>query len=179
MADYTVLNPGVGGDVMDETGVTYGVAPLLRKRPNVVISGLGAGDLVPAPSTNPVGTEPGLVTRPIHSPYPGTSIVSLSSVTLVSSNTETTIASYTVPTSQTFYFLGFVGSGDVHAIYKLYLESNAMFSARTSVASPTAQISFPYAVFTASAGQTVRLKGTHFVNNVQANFDGSIVGYVL
>ena len=178
-SDYTQLNPGVGGDVMDETGVTFPVAPTLRKRPRVVVTGEGVSDIVPAPSTPPAGTEPGLINRPIHSPYPGTPVASLATVALVPSSSETTIASYTVPVAQTFYFLSFVCSGDIHGLFKLYVDSTAVLSARTSVAAPTAQVGFPYAPFTAAAGQTVRLKVTHYASGLQGNFEATIVGYTL
>lgn len=61
--NYTVLNPGVGGDVMDETGVTYATAPLVRKRPRVVITGEGIDDIVDTTDLIPAGTERGLVTK--------------------------------------------------------------------------------------------------------------------
>lgn len=61
--DYTVLNPGVGGDVMDETSVTYGSAPFTRKRPRVVITGEGIDDIVDTTTSTPTGFERGLVTR--------------------------------------------------------------------------------------------------------------------
>jgi hypothetical protein len=185
MTDFTILNPGIGGDAMDETGITYTDAPTLRKRPNVVISGLGQTDFVTTPSTPPFGDEVGLINRPIHSPYPGTPVATLSSVTLVPANTETTIASFLVPSDVTFYFLSFVSSGDVDGLYRLYIfdpvstNLTAMLSARSSVAIPTAQVGFPYSVFTATTGQTVFLKVTHFATSIQGNFEGTIVGYTL
>lgn len=42
---HTILNPGTGGDAMDETSVTYGSAPTTRKRPRVVV-GLDDGSLI-------------------------------------------------------------------------------------------------------------------------------------
>lgn len=103
----------------------------------------------------------------------------MQSATLVPSNTETTVASYTVPTGKTFYFIGFVGSGDVHGVYKLYVDSTAKLGGRSSVAVPTVAVNFPYAVFAALEGETVRVKATHFANSVQANFDATIIGYTL
>lgn len=180
MADaYTELNPGVGGDVMDETGVTYPSSPTTRKRPRVVITGEGIDDIVPAPTTPPVGTEPGLVIRPIHSPYPGTPVGDLGSVSLVTSDTETTITSYIVPVGSVFYFLGFLGQGDVHAVYRIYHASTAKMSGRTSVAVPTVQVSFSYAIFSAEAGETVSLKVTHSSPGILGNFEGTIMGYLL
>ena len=64
MADaFTVLNPGVGGDVMDETGVSYGSAPLVRKRPRVVLTGEGVDDIVDTTDDLPTGLERGIVVR--------------------------------------------------------------------------------------------------------------------
>lgn len=61
--DYTILNPGVGGDVMDETAVVYGSAPFTRKRPRVVITGEGLDDIVDTATSTPTGFERGLITR--------------------------------------------------------------------------------------------------------------------
>lgn len=61
--DYTVLNPGVGGDVMDETAITYGSAPFTRKRPRVVITGEGIDDIVDTSTSIPNGSERGLIIR--------------------------------------------------------------------------------------------------------------------
>ncbi len=61
--DYTILNPGQGGDVMDETAVTYATSPTIRKRPRVVITGEGLDDIVDTGTDIPIGTERGLVTR--------------------------------------------------------------------------------------------------------------------
>lgn len=61
--DYTILNPGIGGDVMDETAVTYGAAPFTRKRPRVVVTGEGADDIVATTDTIPNSGDRGLVVR--------------------------------------------------------------------------------------------------------------------
>lgn len=176
---YTELNPGVGGDVMDETEVTYLSSPTTRKRPRVVITGEGIDDIVPTPTTPPVGDEPGLVTRPIHSPYPGDPIGSMGSVTLVPSDSETTITSYTIPSGKTFYFLGFIGQGDIHGIFRLYHEGTAKLSGRTSVAVPTVQVAFPYSIFSATAGETIYVKITHSASGLLGGFEATILGYIL
>jgi len=61
--DYTILNPGIGGDVMDETAVSYDAAPLVRKRPRVVVTGEGADDVVTTTGTLPNDGDIGLVVR--------------------------------------------------------------------------------------------------------------------
>ena len=81
MADnYTILNPGVGGDVMDEVGVSgySGVVSRdgTRKRPKVVISGPGGysglsgwvndpDDMADVTTGTPPPNDYGLVVRPV------------------------------------------------------------------------------------------------------------------
>ena len=60
---YTILNPGIGGDVMDETEVTYVDPPLSRKRPRVVITGEGLDDIVDTTTSLPSSVDRGLVVR--------------------------------------------------------------------------------------------------------------------
>ncbi|MEI7486258.1 MAG: hypothetical protein WCJ72_02400 [Chryseobacterium sp.] len=60
---YTVLNPGIGGDTMDETEVAYVDVPLVRKRPRVVLTGEGANDIVDTADDLPNSYSRGLVVR--------------------------------------------------------------------------------------------------------------------
>lgn len=60
---YTILNPGIGGDTMDETEVAYVDAPLVRKRPRVVLTGEGADDIVDTADDLPNSYSRGLVVR--------------------------------------------------------------------------------------------------------------------
>lgn len=175
---YTELNPGADGNFMDELLVTYPDPPTSRHRPLIVLAGSGLDDVVEAPSTHPDGDEPGIINRPIHSPYPGTPVCDMQAVTLVSANTETTVAELTVSASTTFYFLGFKASGSVDAEYTVYVESDAKLNERTSTAFPSCQSNFPYAIFTVAEGDTIRLRVTHY-KPVQADFKGTIIGYTL
>jgi hypothetical protein len=66
--DYTILNPGVGGDTMDEVGVTFPTAPIVRKRPKVVITGAGGtevDDIADVTTGTPPPDDYGLVVRPV------------------------------------------------------------------------------------------------------------------
>lgn len=60
---FTVLNPGIGGDIMDETEVAYVDVPLVRKRPRVVLTGEGANDIVDTADDLPNSYSRGLVVR--------------------------------------------------------------------------------------------------------------------
>lgn len=90
MADtYTTLNPGVGGDKMDETAVVIGGVSV--KRPRVVVGG-DDGELAKIENTTPAENDYGLVTRniPIKTTTGTTSSVagSGSNQTLAASNTS-------------------------------------------------------------------------------------------
>lgn len=109
---------------------------------------------------------------------PGTSVVQYGVVTLVPSNSETTIASYIVPVGKTFYGLGFVASGNSHGLYRIYFNGVPMMSGRSSTANPTMDLSFKMATPTCSAGNAVEVKVTHYAT-VPADFEGTILGYIL
>lgn len=64
MADnFTELNPGSGGSVLDEEGVTYPSVPILRRRARVVLGGAVAGALAAVRNTPAELSDYGLVTR--------------------------------------------------------------------------------------------------------------------
>lgn len=176
--DYTVLNPGAGGDVMDESLVVYPSAPTNRKRPRVVITGEGLDDIVPAQTTNPIGDEFGLVTRPIVSSYPGTEANTYDDVTLVPTSAETTIVTYTVPLGNTFYFIGLNASGNANALYRLYVDGNIVLAARSSVANLTVSLSYAHSPIKVVAGDTISIKVIHEAS-VSCDFEGTILGYTL
>ena len=176
--DYTVLNPGAGGDVMDESLVVYPSAPTNRKRPRVVITGEGLDDIVPAVTSNPAGDEFGLLVRPIVSSFPGAEANTFGYVTLVPTSSETTVATYTVPAGKVFFFVGLNASGNANALYKLYVAGGAVLAARSSVANLTATISYSHSPIKVAAGDTISLKVRHEAP-VGCDFEGTILGYLL
>lgn len=175
--DYTILNPGFGGDVMDETLIVYPSAPTNRKRPRVVITGEGIDDIVPAQTSPTDGTEFGLVTRPVVPSYPGIEANTFDEA-VVSSATETTVVSYTVPVDKTFYFIGLNASGNANALFKVYVDGNSTLAGRTSVANLTLSINYSYSPIKVNAGNTIAIKATHYAS-VNCNFEGTILGYTL
>lgn len=178
MADnFTILNPGEGGSVMDETAVSYPSSPNLRKRPRIVVSGEGKDAIVPALSSNPDGSEFGIVTRPIMG-YPGTSVSAFNLTTLVPANLETTVVNYTVPAGKTFNFIGFAASGNANAFFKLYVSGDIVLAARSSVANLTIQMNYAFSPFQVSEGETILLKAIHCVNS-SCDFEGTILGFNL
>ena len=66
--NYTTLNPGTGGDAMDEEGVAFTNAPTLRKRPRVVIGGNandGADVVIPTTADPPASGTYALPVRQV------------------------------------------------------------------------------------------------------------------
>lgn len=184
MADeYTTLNlPTVpGGDVMDESGIVYGSAPTLRKRPRVVITGEGIDDISEVVGSDPSITSLGLVTRQVQNTqaHPGDAVVSVGSATLVPYNTETTVVSYTVPTGKTFYLVGFIGSGDINGRFYLYLNGVLKFVLRSTVASLNVETNNLIIRPTAGEAEVVRLSITHFQNGLLGTFEGTVLGYLV
>ena len=67
--DFTILNPGVGGDTMDEIACTHPIAPLIRKRPKVVMTGAGTDEIAIVSNSPPSVTDYGLATRNIENKF--------------------------------------------------------------------------------------------------------------
>lgn len=182
---FTELNPGSGGDVFDEELVSgFPVAPIDRKRERVQIAGATRFEIARVINTNPTGTEYAVVTRNIASgiqsiSLPGTPVVEFGTIALVPASTETTVVSYVVPALKVFYGMGFIASGDVDGRYVFYINATAKIAARSSVAEPTANIDFKFVSPIAVAGQTITIKATHYATGILAEFEATILGYLI
>lgn len=177
--DFTQLNRGTGGDYMDETGVTYPTSPTTRKRARIQVGGADPDSLAEVSNSPPVGNEYGLIVRGVMPTYPGTPVAKEGESNLVAATVETTIVSYTVPSGKEFGFTGIVASGDVSAIFRVYINNVRIFAYRNSVANPSVLVSFPYSPFGAAQGSLVEIRGTHWSSGIQANFEATLLGYSL
>lgn len=175
---YTELNPGSGGSIMDETGVTYGAAPVLRRRTRLIIAGEGINEICQVKNTNLDGSEYGLVVRSLPT-APANSVLEFDTNNAVSDSLETTLVSYTVPGGANFYFSGIVTQGDLPAVYRVYVDSSCKLSFRTTSSNPCLSQSFNLPPFSAVAASVVTLKVTHFISGVTGEFEGSILGYTV
>lgn len=176
--DFTILNPGVDGDVMDETRVTYASAPTIRKRPRVVITGENLGEIVPALDSAPTGEEFGLVVRPIMAGYAGDLIHSFNSVTAVSAGSEVSIVTYSVPAGKTFYFIGLSASGNTYGTYKLYIDSDPILAGRTSMANLNLDKTFHQSPVSATATSELSVKVFHYTPT-NCEFEATIFGHLV
>ncbi len=187
MADgFVILNPGVGGEIMDEEVVgPYSSSPTFRLRSRVVVTGVNVGDIAQVIDVPPADDACGLCVRPIFDPdgivpigLPGTSIITFGTVSLVPASIDTTVVSFIVPLAQTFNIVGFVGTANVASEYFLKVDAVTKIPARTSGANLTADISFKLAHPLATAGQTVALIVNHSAG-VPGEFNGTILGYLI
>lgn len=184
MADgITILNLGAGGNVMDEELVVYPTAPTDRLRARIVVAGSGIGEISRVIDSEPTGSEHGLVTRNIPTgeqavKIPGTQVLEFGAITSIAMNTETPIVTYTVPASQTFHLKGFLVSGNVDATYRLYLDGTLKMLFRTSVAAPTASQPL-YSEPMVNTGATVEVRAEHSHSGINADFESSVMGYLI
>lgn len=176
--DFTVLNPGVDGDVMDETRVTYASSPTIRKRPRVVITGENLGEIVPALDSQPTGEEFGLIVRPIVAGYAGELTYTFDSVTAISAGTEASILTYSVPIGKTFYFIGLSASGNTSGTYKLYIDSDPVLAGRTSIANLNLDKTFHQSPVSAPATSEVSVKVFHYTP-ANCEFEATVFGHLI
>ena len=175
---FTELNPGSGGSIMDETGVAYGSSPVLRRRSRLIIAGEGIDEICQVKNTNLDGTEYGLVVRSLPS-CPQNLVLEYDTDNAITDNSETVLVSYTVPSGTSFYFTGLVCHGDVPAVVRVYIDGNRQMSFRTVSSNPSVAQNFSTPPFIAPTGAVVTIKVTHYISGVTGEFEGTILGYTV
>lgn len=175
---FTELNLGSGGSIMDETGVAYGASPVLRRRSRLIITGEGIDDICQVKNTSLDGTEYGLVVRSLPS-CPQNLVLEYNTDNAVVDNSETTLVSYAVPSGSSLYFTGLVCHGDVPAVIRIYVDGNRKLSFRTVSSAPSVSQNFSMPPFVAPDGSTVTLKVIHYISGVTGEFEGTILGYTI
>lgn len=177
---YTELNPGSGGSIMDESGIIYSVPgePTDRRRARIIITGENLSDITQIKNTQISGSEYGIVTRNI--PFcPSNSQVVFDTVSAVAANNQTVVATYTVPASSTFFFKGFAGTGDVPAIYRVYIDGTPIMALRTTSTSPNASLVYDAPILQVASGIIVTLEVVHYSTGINGDFEGTIVGFTV
>lgn len=81
--------------------------------------------------------------------------------TAVASTTETTILSYTVPVSTTFYIQGLVATGSAAFRFRIKVDGVTKLTDRTSAADRTSRTTLGDGGFSATAGQVVIITAYH------------------
>ena len=175
---FTELNPGEGGSIMDETGIVYSILgePVDRRRSRIILSGENIDDISQIINTQVTGNEYGLVTRNIIA-CPAGSIVVYDTVSLVAADLLTVVATYTVPSLSTFYFRGFAGTGDLPAIYRIYVDGLPQFVLRTTASSPNANMVFDSSPLKVDGDSIITLEVIHYTTGINGDFEGSILGF--
>lgn len=97
--------------------------------------------------------------------------------TLVPSNSETTVSTYTV-TATCAYLTGIYATGDIEGLYTVYINGNAILAGRTTAADPNFFVNFGVSTPIAADGQTIKITITHYHAGLQGNYNGSIMGYM-
>ena len=188
--NFTQLNVGEQGSIMDETAVDYGdVAPIpnpyplasgspvYRRRSRIVLAGQGAYEICNVNNTNLNGDEYGVAVRPIIRSY-ANPINEFDQATGVTPETPTTVVSYTVPSSTIFSFQGIKVSGDLPAKFTLLVNSSEYYTLRTTSANLDGIIYFNTPVFEVATGDTILIEVFYYNNNVvTCDFEATIIGF--
>lgn len=188
--NFTQLNVGEQGSIMDETAVDYGDlapianpyplasgSPVYRRRSRIVLAGQGVYEICNVSNANIVGNEYGVAIRPIVRAY-SNPINEFNNATGVSPNTPTTVVSYTVPASNIFSFQGMKVSGDLPSKFTLKVNSTEYYTLRTTSATLDGMIYFNTPVFEINAGDTVLIEVLYYNNNViTCDFEATIIGF--
>jgi len=93
-----------------------------------------------------------------------TSTINIYNEILVPYNTETTIISYTVPTSHTVYITGFNGSGDTVGEFYVKIAGTTVSYSRSSASNPSCSEDYFEAPITAAPGQTITISTITYEN---------------
>jgi len=177
---FTELNEGVGGSIMDETGIVYSTPgePTDRRRARICLAGQNLDDLSQIVNTSITGNEYGLVVRNIPDCPSGTNVF-FDTVNSVTANNLTVVATYTVPSSKTFFFTGFAGTGDLPAIFRIYVNGSPFFALRTTAASPNANMTFSTPALKIAQNAIATLQVIHYTTGITGDFEGSIAGFTV
>jgi hypothetical protein len=177
---FTELNEGIGGSIMDETGIVYAIPgePTDRRRARICLAGQNIDDLSEIKNTSVVGNEYGLIVRNIPDCPSGTDVI-FDTVSSVNSNNLTVVATYTVPSAKSFYLTGFAGTGDLPAIFRIYVDGSPSFALRTTAACPNANMNFAVPALKVAAGSIVTLQVIHYTSGITGDFEGSILGFTV
>ena len=188
--NFTQLNVGEQGSIMDETAVDYGDiapianpyplasgSPVYRRRSRIVLAGQNAYEICHVSNTNLGGDEYGVTVRPIIRAY-SNPINEFDQATGVAPETPTTVVSYTVPSSTVFSFQGIKVSGDLPAKFTLLVNSTEYYTIRTTSANLDGMIYFNTPVFEVAAGDSILIEVFYYNNNViTCDFEATIIGF--
>jgi len=188
--NFTQLNVGEQGSIMDETAIDYGdVSPILnpypltsgspvyRRRSRIVLAGQGLYEICNVSNANLTGSEYGVAVRPIVRTY-ANPINEFGDAVGASPNTPTTVVSYTVPSSNVFSFMGCKVSGDLGAKFTVYVDAAEVYTLRTTDANLDGMIYFNTPVFEVSASSVVLIEVLYYNNNaITCDFEGTIIGF--
>jgi hypothetical protein len=189
--NFTQLNVGEQGSIMDETAVDYGDfapitnpyplasgAPVYRRRSRIVLAGQGVYDICNVSNDSLIGNEYGVAVRPIVRTY-ANPINEFGDSTGTSQNSPTTVVSYTVPSSNVFSFMGCKVSGDLGAKFTVYVDAAEVYTLRTTNANLDGMIYFNTPVFEVPASSVVLIQVIYYNNNnsITCDFEGTIIGF--
>lgn len=177
--EFTVLNIGVGGSVMDETGIVYsGALYEDRRRARVVIAGDDIDKLADIRNIGVTGNEYAMTTRNIPAWYQ-TLTYSYGNANISKNDAETEVLNYTVPSGQTFFFTGLNCSADTVGVFRSYIDGNQFTQLRNNITNLNATMNSAIPLVSASANSVFSVKAENLSTLSSDTFEVSIFGFTL
>ena len=188
--NFTQLNVGEQGSIMDETAIDYGDvspisnpyplasgSPVFRRRSRIVLAGQGLYEICNVSNANSIGNEYGVAVRPIVRTY-ADPVNEFGDANGISPSTPTTVVSYEVPSLKVFSFMGCKVSGDLGAKFTVFVDASEVYTLRTTNANLDGMIYFNTPVFEVAAGSVILIQVIYYNNNATTcDFEGTIIGF--
>ena len=174
---YTVLNPGFGGSVMDETTVPYsGTVYEDRRRARVILAGDTQDKLVEVKNAQITGNEYAIATREIPT-WQQSLNFQFGDANISKNNPETTVVSYTVPSGQSYFFTGLNGSAAAVGVFRGYINGNQFIQMRNNITNLNVNMNSTIPVVRATPTQTVEIKAENLSTLSSESFEATMYGF--
>jgi hypothetical protein len=176
---YTVLNPGFGGSVMDETTIPYsGSVYEDRRRARIILAGDTQDKLVQVKNGTLTGNEYALTTREIPT-WQQSLTYEYGDANIAKGNPETAVVSYTVPSGKMYYFTGLNGSAAAVGVFRGYLDGNQFCQMRNNITNLNVNMNSSIPLIKANPSQVVSIKAENLSTLSSESFEATMYGFTM
>lgn len=176
---YTVLNPGFGGSVMDETSIPYsGTVYEDRRRARIILAGDTQEKIVQVKDSTATGSEYAIVTREIPA-WQQSLTYEYGDANISKSNPETTVSTYTVPSGHMYFFTGFNGSASAVGAFRAYLDGSQFCQMRNNITNLNVNLNSAVPLVKASPNSVVEVKATNLSTVSSESFEVTMYGFTM
>jgi hypothetical protein len=174
---YTVLNPGFGGSVMDETTIPYsGTVYEDRRRARIILAGDTQEKIVQVKNDTATGSEYAIVTREIPT-WQQSLTYEYGDANIAKGNPETSVVSYAVPSGYAYFFTGLNGSASAVGIFRGYLDGNQFCQMRNNITNLNVNMNSTIPLVRANPNSVVEIKAENLSVLSSESFEATMYGF--